>query len=141
MSESYRQSIDESMVKFKRRSVLKQYSPLKPRKRGVKVWQRCDAHIFDLNIYARKAENDDFSEGTLGERVVNKLCSTIKISDVVLSFDRFYTSVSLIHTLLFSAVGTVIKSRRNVPKFTNRLEKGENEFLAISSGVVASIGG
>jgi len=37
MSESSHQSIDESMVKFKGRSVLKQYSPLKPMKRGVKV--------------------------------------------------------------------------------------------------------
>jgi len=138
MSESSHQSIDESMVKFKGDSVLKQYLPLKPMKRGVKVWQRCDAqsgYIFDLNIYAGKTENDEFSEGTLGERVVTKLCSTIKISDVVLSFDRF-TSVNLVHTLPFSAVGTVIKSRKNVPKFKQHLEKGESEFLATSSSVV-----
>ena len=98
MSESSHQSSDESMVKFKGRSVLKQYFLLKPIKRGVKMWQRCDAqtgYVFDLNIYAGKTENDEFSEGTLGERVVTKLCSTIKISDVVLSFDRFFTSVTL----------------------------------------------
>ena len=139
MSESSHQSVDESMVKFKGHSVLKQYLPLKPIKRGVKVWQRCDAqtgYIFDLNIYAGKTENDEFSEGTLGERVVTKLCSTIKISDVVLSFDRFFTSVNLVHTSPFSAVGTVIKSRKNVPKFKKHSEKGESEFLATSSGVV-----
>ena len=65
------------------------------------MWQRCDAqtgYIFDLNIYAGKTENDEFSEGTLGERVVTKLCSTIKISDVVLSFDRFLL-VSTLFTL------------------------------------------
>jgi len=139
MSESSHQSIDESMVKFKGRSVLKQYLPLKPIKRGVKVWQRCDAqtgYIFDLNIYAGKTENDEFSEGTLGERVVTKLCSTIKIYDVVLSFDRFFTSVNLVHTLPFSAVGIAIQSRKNVPKFKKYLEKGESEFLATSSVVV-----
>ena len=37
MSESSHQSIDESMVKFKGRSALKQYLPLKPIKRGIKV--------------------------------------------------------------------------------------------------------
>ena len=141
MSESSHQSIDESMVKFKERSALKQYLPLKPIKRVIKVWQRCDAktgYIFDLNVYSGKIENEEFSEGTLGERVVNKLCSTIKISDVVMSFDRFFTSVKLIHTLPFSAVGTVIKSRKNVPEFAKKLDKGESEFLVTSSGVVAS---
>jgi len=139
MSESSHQSTDESMVKFKGRSVLKQYLPLKSIKRGVKVWQRCDAqtgYIFDLNICAGKTENDEFSEGTLGERVVTKLCSTIKIYDVVLSFDRFFTSVNLLHTLPFPAVGTAIKSRKNVPKFKKHLEKGKSEFLATSSVVV-----
>ena len=141
MSKSSHQSIDESMVKFKGRSVLKQYLPLKPIKKGIKVWQRCDAktgYIFDLNVYSGKIENEKFSEGTLGERVVNKLCSTIKISDVVMSFNRFFTSVNLIHTLPFSAVGTVIKSRKNVPKFAKELDKGESEFLVTSSGVVVS---
>ena len=141
ISKSSHQSIDESMVKFKRRSVLKQYLPLKPIKRGVKVWQRCDAktgYIFDLNIYSGKTENDKFSEGTLGERVVNELCFTIKIFDVVMSFNRFFTSVNLIHILPFSAIGTLIKSQKNVPKFAKHLEKSESEFLVTNSGIVAS---
>ncbi|GLV45957.1 hypothetical protein CBL_20664 [Carabus blaptoides fortunei] len=37
------QSIDESMTKFKGRSSLKQYLPLKPIKREIKIWERCDA--------------------------------------------------------------------------------------------------
>ena len=67
------------------------------------MWQRCNAqtgYIFDLNIYAGKTENDEFSEGTLGERVVTKLCATIKI----------FLVHTLFTTLPFSAVGTVIKS-------------------------------
>src|SRR5690242_18734409 len=35
-------TIDESMIKFKGRSSLKQYLPLKPIKRGYKVWCLCD---------------------------------------------------------------------------------------------------
>ena len=37
-------SVDEAMVKFKGRSLLKQYMPKKPIKRGYKVWCMCDAH-------------------------------------------------------------------------------------------------
>ena len=131
MSKSSHQSIDESMVKFKGRSVLKQYLPLKPIKRGIKVWKRCDAktgYIFDLNVYSEKIENEKFFEGTLGERVVNKLCSTIKIFDVVMSFDRFFTSVNLIHTLPFSAVGTVIKSQKMFPSLQRNWIKESLNF-------------
>lgn len=37
------QSIDESMTKFNGRSSLKQYMPMKPIKRIIKLWLRCDA--------------------------------------------------------------------------------------------------
>ena len=93
MSESSHQSIDEYRIKFKGHSVLKQYLRLKPIKRGVKAWQRCDAktgYIFDLNVYAGKTENDEFFEGTLGERAVIELRSTVRISDAVISFDQFF---------------------------------------------------
>lgn len=36
-------TVDESMIKFKGRSVLKQYMPLKPIKRGYKVWCLADS--------------------------------------------------------------------------------------------------
>lgn len=39
---SAHQAIDESMVLFKGRSSLKQYMPLKPIKRGYKIWCRAD---------------------------------------------------------------------------------------------------
>ena len=35
------QSIDEAMVGFKGHNVMKQYMPMKPTKRGFKVWCRC----------------------------------------------------------------------------------------------------
>ena len=35
-------SIDESMILFKGRSSLKQYNPMKPIKRGYKIWARAD---------------------------------------------------------------------------------------------------
>ncbi|KAF2898461.1 hypothetical protein ILUMI_07714 [Ignelater luminosus] len=45
-------------------------------------------------------------EGTLGERVVNKLISILQERNVVLAFDRFFTSVKLLNEIPFRAVGT-----------------------------------
>ena len=53
-------SIDEAMIKFKGRSSLKQYVPLKPVKCGIKAWVRSDAKngiMCELSVYTGK-END-----------------------------------------------------------------------------------
>ena len=121
MSESSHQSIDESMVKFKGRSVLTIETYKKGSQSVAKVW--CTNWVYFWSEYLRwKNWKWWVSEGILGERVVTKFFSTIKISDV-LSFDRFFTSVNLVHTLPFSAVGTVIKLRKNVPKFNSIWKK------------------
>ena len=69
------------MTKFKGRCSFRQYLPMKPVKRGVKVWMRCDAqtgYTYDMNIYAGKESNP--TEGAnLGERVVKKLDLLSKI--------------------------------------------------------------
>lgn len=141
--ESPFQSIDESMAKFKGRSSLKQYLPLKPIKRGIKIWERCDAftgYTYDFNIYSGKnMDNTDCEGRTLGERVVLKLCSTIRNPDVTLTFDRFFTSVHLLENISFPSIGTCISSRKNMPQFSGRkLEKGDAEFLQNSKGILAA---
>ena len=124
------QSIDESMTRFKGRSTLKQYLPMKPVRTGIKLWMRCDAltgYTYNMNVYAGK-EGLPNPVGTLGERVLKALVSTIKETDVTLAFDRFFTSVNLMDTQRFGAVGTCNATRKNLPKATQRLEKGESEF-------------
>ena len=47
-------AVDEAMVKFQGRSSLKQYMPLKPIKRGFKIWCLCDAnsgYLHEFQIY------------------------------------------------------------------------------------------
>ena len=131
------QSLDESMTKFKGRSSFKQYMPAKPVKRGIKVWMRCDAltgYTYDINIYVGK--EDVSQEGTLGERVVKLLVSSIQDRDVTLAFDRFFTSVNLMKDLNFAAAGTCMKNRKNMPKDTVAIKKGETEFLGNDKGVL-----
>ena len=62
------QSIDKSMVKFKGRSLLKQYMPLKPVKRGIRMWMHCDSktgYMYDMNVCGGR-------EGPVAGRVVSK---------------------------------------------------------------------
>ena len=47
-------SIDEAMIPFKGQSSIKQYLPLKPAKRGFKVWAMADTlngYLYDFNVY------------------------------------------------------------------------------------------
>ena len=70
-------TVDESMIKFKRRSSIKQYLPMKPIKRGYKVWCLCDAvtgYLVNYQIYLGKEETSG-KEVSLDERVVFDLIS------------------------------------------------------------------
>ena len=54
-------SIDESMIIFKGRSSMKQYNPMKPIKRGYKLWAMgdMDGYLYNFEIYQRK--NQEYS--------------------------------------------------------------------------------
>ena len=67
------QAIDEAMIPFQGRSSIKQYMPMKPIKRGFKVWVRADSHngyFSEFSIYEGRSESALISQDTLGARVV-----------------------------------------------------------------------
>lgn len=69
-SEAVYQSIDETMVKCKARTSMKQRMPQKPERDGIKNWTRADAltgYVYDFNVY--EGAQKEKVEGTLGERV------------------------------------------------------------------------
>lgn len=135
--ESSFQSIDETMVKFKGRWAGKQFMPKKKFKRGAKIWTRSDAmtgYCYDFNIYIGK--ENVAAEGTLGERVVVKLCSTIGDEDVVICTDRFFTSYNLMKNLPFACVGTCMTNRKNVPVMEEKLKRGESVSQSTADGVI-----
>lgn len=136
-SESTFQSIDETMVKFKGRWAGKQYMPNKKTKRGGKIWTRSDAmtgYCYDFNIY--KGKEEVAAEGTLGERVVMKLCSTIDDKDVVVCTDRFFTSYNLMKNLPFACVGTCMANRKNIPDMKEKLQKGQSVSQSTADGII-----
>ena len=82
-------SVDEAMIPFKSRSSLKQYLPLKPIKRGIKVWMRADAvsgYVLAFQVYSNKKGND--TEKALGSKVVKHLTEELQNTDQHVYFNN-----------------------------------------------------
>ena len=98
---------------------MKQYMPLKPIKRGFKIWCRNDlatGYLFQFDFYIGKKEN---REGGLGENVVMQLSRSLIGANVRLYFDNFFTISSLIFKLKQDQIcscGTVRQKRKDMPK-------------------------
>lgn len=133
------QSIDECMIKFKGRSTLKQYMPMKPIKRGFKVWCRADSttgYLYQYEIYTGKT---DTSETGLGEKVVKSLCESLLAKDYLghVAFDNYFSSVDLLQYLYENGVystATIRTERVGLPllvkKPKNTGDKEEDQRLS-----------
>ena len=67
------------MIKFQGRSSLKQYMPMKPTERGIKVWVRADSkngYFSQFEMYTGKKKGA--VEHQLGTRVVKDLTEDLK---------------------------------------------------------------
>ena len=70
-------SVDEAMIKFQGRSSLKQYMPMKPIKRGIKVWTLADKNEFFCRVQVYTGKKKDV-EHSLGNRVVKDLTEDLQ---------------------------------------------------------------
>ena len=87
-------SVDESMIRFKGRSSLKQYNPMKPITRDYKLWCIADNHeyVYKLETYTKKnsaEENPLKKELGLWGMMVTQLTEKLKKNHQVL-FDYFF---------------------------------------------------
>ncbi|XP_008212369.2 piggyBac transposable element-derived protein 4-like [Nasonia vitripennis] len=120
-------SVDESMIPFSGRSSFIQYMPMKPIKRGFKVWCLADSstgYVVKSEVYTGKAR--DGSKNPLGERVVLNLVSNILGVGYLVAFDNFFTSINLVEELLdkgIYSVGTVRNNRKGLPEMMKAKEK------------------
>ena len=71
-------AVDEAMVKFTGHSSLKQYMPLKPVKRGIKVWVLADSHNGYFHKFQVYTGKEGSGEKQLGQRVVKDLTQELK---------------------------------------------------------------
>ena len=111
-------AVDEAMIKFQGRSMMKQYMPMKPIKRGIKAWVRADSSnvfFWRIQIYMGRQENRDIG---LGAHVVQSLMKGLEKKYHRVYFDNFFTSARLLEDLERSGVyacGTVRTNRKGFP--------------------------
>jgi hypothetical protein len=108
------QSIDEIMVAFKGRSILRMYLPKKPKKWGIKLWGRalrpCILHSFD----DYQGKGDERAGCGFGSNVVLQLTETLS------NFaHNFYTNFAMVAELKkrdLQYMGTIAANRlHNAP--------------------------
>ena len=131
-------SIDESMILFKGRHSIKQYNPMKPIKRGYKLWERADAngYVSKLDIYQGKdaCVDERFPGFGLGEKVVLSLTEDIIGNFHEVYFDNYFTSANLLESLKGKhvlACGTIKTNRKGLPQnmaSDKSLERGEFDW-------------
>ena len=121
------QAIDEAMVAFKGRSSMKQYLPMKPVKRGFKIWVRADSHngyVCEFECYTGR--KGDRTEVGLGGSVVTRLTRDLVGKSYHIFMDRFFSSVSLYRSLLLENIyctGTLKSNRRDFPPDLKEVSK------------------
>ena len=137
-------SIDEAMVGFKGRSSLKQYMPMKPTKRGYKIWCLCDSHngfMSNFEVYTGASGTSVRDEGGLGPSVVKRLIDPFKDKGHFAFYDNFFTTVDLAKELLaintFSC-GTARSNRRKFPDSLkkSKLQRGERKSELVENSSV-----
>lgn len=109
-------SIDEAMVKGKGKNPIQQYMPMKPIKRGTKIWCLGDSesgYLYDIQVYAGK--EGIAGEVGLGGRVVKDLVMGLSGRNHVLYLDNFFTSIPLAKQMILSGIymcGTIRSNKK-----------------------------
>lgn len=134
-------SVDESMIRFKGRSSLRQYMPNKPIKRGYKVWVRASqsGYIDEFQIYTGKIGVK--AEVNLGSRVVTDLTRSLANLNHMVYFDNYFTSLPLLRQLRSEkiyACGTIRAKRIGIPedlKIDKEMKRGEADWRITEDGI------
>lgn len=135
-------SIDESMIKFKGRSTIKQYMPKKPIKRGYKVWVLADQSGYCSKFDLYTGKTGDVAEKNLGSRVVQSLAKGLENKGHHLYFDNYFNNVPLLETLQSKEIyasGTINPIRKYMPVFRadRNMKQGEFDYSVSNKGLLA----
>ena len=143
-------SVDEAMVAFKGQLSMKQYVPLKPIKRGIKVWECADSlngYVCNLQVYPGRQDGGNAEHG-LGYHVVQVLSEPFIGKHHHIFCDNFFTSIKLACDLLRDDTyicGTIRSNRRGFPNSLSPqtaevkgLRKDESKFYR-RGNLVASV--
>jgi hypothetical protein len=132
------QSIDEAMVGFKGRNAMKQYMPMKPTKRGFKVWCRCSPNGLTNDCEVYEGSTGESRETSLSTAVVLQLAKYIYNKGHHLYFDNYFSSVDLAEELLRNntyCCGTARSNRKKYPTTLKKvtLERGQHKSQLVGN--------
>ncbi|XP_015122985.1 uncharacterized protein LOC107045284 [Diachasma alloeum] len=111
-------SVDEAMIAFNGRLLIKQYMPAKPTKWGIKVWTIADpksGYMLGMKIYLGKKEPTQDKSLLLGEQVVLNMTEPFSGKFHHVFFDNFFSSVRLVELLMLRKLyscGTIRANRK-----------------------------
>ncbi|KAB0790392.1 hypothetical protein PPYR_15240, partial [Photinus pyralis] len=121
--------IDETLVPFRGRLIMKQYIPQKTHKYGIKLFKLCceNGYTWNIKLYCGKEKDAGASVPT---NVVMKLSEKLLNTGRTIVTDNYYTSLELANKLLDNKthlLGTLRANRRGNPKdvVTKKLKPGE----------------
>lgn len=121
--------VDESLVKFRGRLVIKQYIPNKAAKYGVKLFKLCASKGYTWNLKPYGGKERD-PGGAVPTNVVLQLSEKLLHEGRTIVTDNYYSSIDLANKLLdrkTHLLGTLRANRKGNPKqvITKKLKKGE----------------
>lgn len=120
-------AIDEGLIKFKGRLAFKQYMPLKPAKRGIKVWLRADStthYVSAFEVYTGQPTQGEPEIG-LGARVVTDLSRDLVDCNYHLFFDNFFSSFALMKKLKQDGIYATATTRKNRKEFPTEVKNAK----------------
>ncbi|KAK9696791.1 Transposase IS4 [Popillia japonica] len=124
--------IDESLIPFQGRLVIKQYIPEKSHKYGVKIFKLCcgKGYTWNLQIYAGKQRDKGASVPT--NLVMNLSKDLLDAGRTIVTYN-YYTSVELANRLLDRGthlVGTLRSNRKGNPREVTGRKLNRAKYMA-----------
>ncbi|CAI6348589.1 unnamed protein product [Macrosiphum euphorbiae] len=129
-------AIDESMVAFKGRTTIKQYMPLKPIKRGIKIWAAAcskTGYLLQFEVYQGKQGDPEIG---LGEKVVTHLANLYDNKGYCFYFDGFFSNIPMVKNMVEKnnfACGTIKSNKKYFPssvlKDDKKLKQGQFDVV------------
>jgi len=123
------------MVKYKGRLGFKQYMPMKPVKRGIKVWVWADAtngFVCAIQVYMGKEGRQP--EHGHGHRIVSDLVHVLHGKNYHIFWDNFFTSVRLAEDLPRNNLYLCGTTHSNRTDFLANLKPHKAEVKALCRG-------
>jgi hypothetical protein len=118
-------SIDEQMISYKGRTILRQYMPAKPTKWGIKVFFLCGSTGLMYKFLVYDGQNSFDTNYTAG--LVLHLCEDL-LPGTQVYFDNYFSSQALINTLRLKHVYVVATMRANRCKEVASQLESENSL-------------